>query len=208
MSFGKKLRELRKQKEMTGQELGNIVEVTRAAVTNWEAGVREPDSKTMIKIADFFNVSLDDLLDREHGAASKKRTVRIKVYGEIPAGIPLEAYEEILGWEEISEDMTKGDKEYVGLRISGDSMLPEYQDGDTIIVLLQEDCENGEHAVVFVDGDNATFKKVIKKDDGSLVLQALNALYEPLVFSKDDVKDLPVRILGIAVESRRKRNGR
>ena len=208
MSFGKKLRKLRTEKQMTGKELGNIVDVTKNAVSNWEVGNREPDTKTLIKIADFFNVSLDDLLEREHGSASKKRVVRIKVYGEIPAGIPLEAYQDILGWEEISEDMTKGDKEFIGLRISGDSMLPEYKDGDTIIVLLQGDCENGEHAVVFVDGDNATFKKVIKKEDGSIVLQALNTSYEPLVFTHKQVKELPVRILGIAVESRRKRNGR
>lgn len=59
--FGNRLKELRTEKDITGEDLGKILNVTKAAISNWESGNRSPDSNTVIKIADFFDVSLDYL---------------------------------------------------------------------------------------------------------------------------------------------------
>ena len=71
----------------------------------------------------------------------------VLVYGTIPAGIPMEMIEDIIDTEEIDADMLKGGKEYFGLKIKGNSMFPEYLDGDTIILEKMDDVENGSDAV-------------------------------------------------------------
>jgi hypothetical protein len=65
---------------------------------------------------------------------------RIPVLGSIPAGIPIELIEDVLDYEDISEEMLKGGKQYFARKVKGTSMWPKYLDGDTIIVLKQDDC--------------------------------------------------------------------
>ena len=55
---------LRVEKNMSQEELGNIVHVTQTAVSQWEKGRKSPDKETAIALADFFGVSLDFLLGR------------------------------------------------------------------------------------------------------------------------------------------------
>ena len=205
MSFGNVLRELRNKKESTGEELGKVFNVSKATISNWESGNRTPDNEMLIKIANYFDVSIDYLVDRTYKKGNETKAVRVNVYGTVPAGVPISAWEDIIDWEEIPQEMTRGGKEYIGLVVRGDSMEPDYLDGDVVLVLLQPDCETGDHCIVFVDGDNATFKKVVKKDSGILMLQALNTKYDPILFTPKEILDLPVRILGVVVELRRKK---
>ena len=123
--------------------------------------------------------------------------------GKVPAGIPIEAIEDILGYEEIPASMLKSGKNYFALKVEGDSMYPEYMSGDTIIIKQQEDCESGDDCIVMVNGDDATFKRVIKQEK-SIILKPLNNQYEPYVFSEYDIMTKPVKIIGIAIEVRRK----
>lgn len=129
---------------------------------------------------------------------------RIPVLGSIPAGIPIELIEDILDYEDISENMLKGGKEYFALKVKGSSMWPKYLDGDTIIVLKQDDCESGQDAVVMVNGNDGTFKRVIKKDNG-ITLEPINQQeYNSVSYSNEDIEKLPVKILGVVKEIRRK----
>lgn len=160
-------------------------------------------------IAKAMNLSIDELLkiiDDEQEFKMNEETPKniVLVYGTIPAGIPMEMIEDILDTEEISEDMLKGGKEYFGLRIKGDSMSPEYLDGDTIILEKAQDVENGQDAVVMINGDDGTFKRVFKNENG-IILQPLNNSYSPLVFNNEDIKNKPVKIIGKVVELRRKK---
>lgn len=126
------------------------------------------------------------------------------VYGTIPAGIPMECIEDIIDTEEISADMLKGGKQYFGLKIKGNSMEPDYLDGDVIIFQKQDDCENGDDCVVMVNGNDGTFKRVFKNENG-IILQPLNPTYSPMVYSNEEIEKLPVRILGVVEEIRRKK---
>ena len=141
--------------------------------------------------------------DKKSKIDSKPKGMRIPVLGSIPAGIPMEMIEDIVDWEDISEEMLKGGKQYFALKIKGDSMFPEYLNGDVIIVLKQDDCESGQDCVVAVNGDDATFKRVFKADNG-ITLQPLNNSYMPMFYSNDDVLNKPVKILGVVKEIRRK----
>ena len=131
----------------------------------------------------------------------RKTAIRIPVLGRVPAGIPLEAIEDIIDFEEIPADMVRGDSEYFGLRVSGDSMYPKYLEGDIIIVRRQDTCENGQDCVVYVNGYDATLKTVYLLDNGGIRLQPVNPQYAPKTYFRGDE---PVSIAGVVVELRRK----
>ena len=196
-----KLRELRRKKHLTQNELSKILKVSNGAIAMWETGRREPDANTIKVIADYFNVSIDYLLGNEEPKTHSM--VRIPVLGTIPAGIPLEAIEDILDYEDISPAMLTGGKQFFALRIQGRSMFPKYLEGDIVIFQKQDYCESGEDCAVYVNGYDATFKK-IKLNENGITLQPINSDYEPMFYNNEEIENLPVRIIGKAVEIRRK----
>jgi len=119
------------------------------------------------------------------------------------SGIPIEAIEEIFDYEEIPAKWMAGGKDYFALKIQGDSMNPKYLDGDIVIFLKSPDCENGSECAVIVNGDDATFKKIRKGRDG-IILMPINTEYEPNHYTNEQIESLPVTIIGIAKEIRRK----
>lgn len=200
-----RLKESRSSIGYSQQKLAEKIGVSRSTIAMWETGGSQPDNEALVKLSSVLDVSIDYLLGRTstpNGSESSSNSTRINVYGSVPAGIPIEAIEDVIDWEEIPSSMTVGGQEYIGLRVKGDSMYPKYMDGDTLIIQLQPDCESGQDAVVYINGYDATLKKVIKKQD-CIILQPLNPAYEPRVCSYND-EDEPVKILGIVVEIRRK----
>ena len=137
-----------------------------------------------------------------HTIPRRRTALRIPVLGSVPAGIPLEAIEDIVDWEEIPIEWTRGGKEFFSLRVKGDSMYPNYLEGDTIILKKADDCESGDVCVVYVNGNDATLKKVVKRQD-CIVLQPLNSAYDPKVYDYHDELN-PIQIAGVVVEIRRK----
>ncbi len=168
-----------------------------STVTDWINGNSYPNIGRIEILANYFNIEKSDLIEKR---TLKKN--RIPVLGKIPAGIPIEMIEEVIDYEEISEEMLKGDKEYFGLKVSGDSMTPKYLDGDVLIVQKTNDCESGQDCIVMVNGDDGTFKRVIKNKDG-IILQPLNPNYEIKFYSNDEIEKLPIKILGVVKEIRR-----
>lgn len=143
------------------------------------------------------------LIDNARYIKTTTKTIKIPVLGKVPAGIPIEAIQDILGYEEIPASMLKSGNNYFALKIDGDSMYPDYKTGDIIIIRQQNDCNSGDDCVVMVNGDDATFKRVIKQEK-SIILKPLNNNYEPYYFNENEILTKPVRIIGIAVEVRRK----
>lgn len=138
------------------------------------------------------------------GFSMERSVVQIKVYGTIPAGIPVEAIEDVVDTEEIPTAWLQGDREYFALRIKGDSMYPQYLEGDIVIFRKTSTCETGDDCVVYVNGQDATLKRIKRYEDGSLSLCPLNTSYSPCTFTAKQVQELPVTIGGVAVELRRK----
>lgn len=189
----------------TQLDLAEFMNVSQATVSNWCKGAKLPRMDKIDRICEFFNVSRSDLM--EDGSRTQSKTpeptsVRIPVLGSIPAGIPLEAVEDVVDWEDIPIEWTKGGKEFFSLKVKGDSMYPKFIEGDTIILRKQDDCENGDICAVYVNGYDATLKKVVKKQD-CIVLQPLNPAYDPKVYDYNDELN-PIQIAGVVVEIRRK----
>ncbi len=200
------LKEIRKRKGLTQLEVAEQLNLSVQAYSNYEIGRREPDFETLKKLADLFNVSIDYILGRNNAefVSLSRNVVKIPIYGEIPAGIPIEMIEDsfIEDYEEIDALLTRGGSVYFGLKVKGDSMFPEFRNGDTLILKQQDDCENGSFCAVSINHTECTFKKVIKKESG-LTLQPLNPNFEPMFFTNQEVIELPITILGVVKEVRR-----
>jgi repressor LexA len=180
MNFSTRLKFLRNEHGLTQKELSDKlsellpdgINISKSSISMWEIDERTPELETFELLADFFNVDMDYLkgksdIERKSSLyflsdTETRKTVRVNIYGKIPAGMPKEASEEIIGEEDIPKEWTKGGQEYIALKVTGDSMYPKYLNDDIIILRLQNDCESGQDAVVYVDGYDATLKTVIK----------------------------------------------
>lgn len=132
---------------------------------------------------------------------NKSNGVKIPILGRIPAGIPIEAVEEILDFEEITPELAKTGN-FFALKVQGDSMAPQILNGDVLIIKKQESAESGDVCVVFVNGDDATLKR-IQKDENGIALIPNNPSYGIRYFTNKEIETLPIRIVGKAIEVRR-----
>ncbi len=196
---------LRKQRGLSQAELANKLSVHQTLISQLERGAVVPSGATLVELAEFFHVSTDYILGREENNITPislgKEAIRVKVYPRVPAGVPLEVIDEVIDYEEVPAEWGKGGQKYFATVVKGDSMYPKYLDGDIIIVLQQPTCESGQDAVVYVNGYDATLKKVVFLDDGGIRLQPLNPAYNPRTYYPGDD---PIAIAGVVVEIRRK----
>ena len=156
------IRIMRERRGYTQDELAERTGISRISIARYEAGRVDPTAKALRRIADALDISADALLqgnvlDKPHVSPG---AVRVPVLGVIPAGIPIEAIEDIIDWEEIPQEWARGGREFFGLKISGDSMSPRYESGDVVIFRRTDVCENGQDCAVMVNSDDATFKRV------------------------------------------------
>ena len=129
---------------------------------------------------------------------------RIPVLGRVPAGIPIEAVTDIVEEIELSGHFAQDGQEYFGLLVMGDSMLPEYRDGDVVILRMQSTAETGDDVVAYIGLDDATLKRLTVTESG-IQLRPLNPAYAIRTFTNDEIRKLPVTIAGVVVEQRRLR---
>ena len=197
-TFSNSLVQLRNNRHITQEELAKALGVSRSTIGMYESGTREPNFETLEAIADYFNVSMGFLIGNDTSAYS----VKIPVLGRVAAGIPLEAVECVLDYEEIPAELARTG-EFFGLQIKGDSMSPRILEGDVVIVRKQETCATGDIAIVLVDGADATCKRVVFHESG-LSLIGLNPGFAPRFYTQQEIETLPVQIIGKVVELRGK----
>lgn len=224
MLLGDIIKQYRSEHKMSMQTFADLIHSSKSYISMIEKNYNpatgkpiNPSLETLKLISEAIHVDIDTLLkmlddnqeillnEKKYKEQFKNKSIatKIPVLGSIPAGVPIELIEDIIGYEDISEDMLKGGKEYFALKVKGSSMWPKYIDGDTIIVLKQDNCESGEDCIVMVNGNDGTFKRVIKKDTG-IILEPINQQeYNSVSYSNEDIEKLPVRILGVVKELRR-----
>lgn len=190
--------------------------ISKSAVSTWKNLGRTPKIDQLQKVADYFHLTVDQLLDENKNApvAKNRESADWKqrvgatpcdvaqvapLLGTVRAGLPMYAEENIEGYIPIRQ--TDGAK-YFWLNIRGDSMnAAGMNDGDQILVREQPEVENGEIAVVLVNGDEATVKTF--RQEGNLVIltpRSSNPVHQPQVY---DLKKTPVRVLGRVIECRK-----
>ena len=194
------LKVLRKKAAMTQAEIATRIGVDRSTYAKYENGQSEPNFEMTQKLASLFGVTVDFLIGNP--PAEGTSGVWVPVLGDVAAGVPIEAIENVVDYEEIDAALA-ATGEFFGLRVKGASMAPRILEGDVVIVRKQDDAETGDTAVVLVNGDSATVKKIKKMPDG-IQLIPTNPAYDPMYYTAAEVEALPVRILGRVIELRGK----
>lgn len=185
------------------KDVANAIGAKTTTFNMWCKGQAIPRSGMIQALADYFGILKGDLVDEKDFKSTNTKGVKIPVLGYVAAGIPIDAVEYIIDYEEIPDTMARTG-EFFGLQIKGDSMEPRICDGDVVIVKKQPTVSNGEIAIVLINGDEATCKKVEKIANGIMLVPFNNSKYQNMFFSVEDIETLPVTILGKVVELRAK----
>lgn len=202
--FAKNLKYYMGINKKTRVDVCRDLEIPYTTFTDWCNANIYPRIDKIELLANYFEIRKSDLVEDNTSRKNNTSSAIVLIYGTIPAGIPMECIEDVIDTEEISADMLRGGKQYFGLRVNGNSMYPDYQDGDTLIIEKTDDCESGDDCIVMVNGNDGTFKRVFKNENG-VILQPLNPEYQPLVYTNEQIESLPIKVLGVVVEFRRKK---
>ncbi len=185
-----KIKELRKAKNITQEKLSKILKIARSTLAMYEIEKSEPDQATLIKLADFFGVSIDYLLGREVSEEEKQISAiggfnipdkyLIAVVGQVVAGKPVESPENVESYVYIEQ---KNAQDYFALRVSGDSMIGAgILPNSLLIVHKQNTANNGDIVVASVDGESTV--KRYKENNGAVFLMPENPAYDPILITE------------------------
>lgn len=196
--LSKKLKQLRKGFKLTQEELAARFAVTQQAIAKWESGRALPAPEMISRIAGFFGVTTDYLLDMTDTFSALESVSSVRVIGTVKAGYNALALEEDFGsaYAEVPNA-----EEYRYLIVKGDSMAPYIRDGDLALVHLQASLKNGDLGVVLYGDGEATLKEY-RYSDGAVTLVPFNSAYETVTLSGHELERL--MIFGRVVETKTK----
>ena len=201
--IGKRIKEKREQQGITQEELAfRLGYKNKSTIAKIETGANDIVQSKVVEFAKALNTTVAFLMGWSDEHLYSTKGVKINVLGRVAAGIPIEAIEDIIDTEEISEEMAKTG-EFFGLQIHGDSMEPRMYENDVVIVRRQDDAESGDIVIAMINGNDATCKRLVKYA-GGISLVSLNSKYTPMMFSNQEILEKPVRIIGKVVELRGK----
>ena len=203
-SFSKRLKKSMDVLDIKASDLSARTGISKSTISRYLAGNYVPKQKYTEKLANALNVTTAWLISgADNTVGLHSIGVKIPVLGNVAAGVPLEAITDIEDYEEIQPQLAQCG-EFFALKIKGDSMSPRIQTGDIVIVKRQSDAENGDVAVVLVNGNEATVKEIRKTEDGITLIGWNPSIYTPKLYSKKEIKNLPISIIGKVVEIRAK----
>ena len=197
------------ERGITAYKLTSDLSFSSATITDWKKGKSKPGTDAVIKIAEYFDVSIEWLMTGKNQSnppsikhmeqsgldvrSADDTWVMMPIYGRVAAGYGAFAYEDFEGYEPIATSIIKGDMtEYFFLRVKGDSMEPEIHAGDLVLIHKQPNIDySGQIAVVILEDSEGTLKRVYKSDS-HIELRSINPNYETKVLI-----DTPINICGV-----------
>lgn len=206
------IKHLRQLKGMSQQSLADKVGIDRSTISRIENNEIETTIDNAIKISEVFDIPIGELITKNlqfdnAELIEDENVAYIPVLGVIKAGIPIEAQQDILEYVDIPKRWLQGGKTFYGLKISGDSMYPKYQTDDIVIFEKNEDMYQADNkdCAILINGFDATFKKLKINQNGiTLIPYNLDNSdgFETTYYDSEQVRTLPIRIIGIAREKR------
>lgn len=213
--LGQYLEDIRKSKGYSTYDVNKLTDISQSYISLIEKGKRKASAVILKTLAPIYSLDYLDLYEKagyidliEDEKKSKYKTdelgnpiVSVPLLGVVKAGYDYLAQENWIGTVDVDKKLANGN-ELFALKVKGDSMSPVLIENDIVIVKKQNDFETGDIVVAIVNGDEATIKKG-KKTDNSVRLQPLNPNYDPLIFTYDEMKTIPVSIIGIVKQLKR-----
>lgn len=197
-----RIKSAREDLKLTKRELAKRIGVHESSINKYEKGLVDIPLSKISELARVLKVTEAYLMGWEEKTPQTQQGLQIPVLGNVAAGIPISAVEDILDYEEVPQSW-ENQGEFFALRIKGESMQPKMDDGDVVIVRQQSDANSGDTVIVLVNGDDATCKKLQKTENG-IMLVSTNPNYLPMFFTNEEILTKPVVILGKVVELRSK----
>lgn len=196
------LKERRKQLKMTLEDVAKIVGVGRSTVRKWENGdIENIGRSNIVKLAEALRVSPYYIMGLEETDSHVVvPTINIPVVNSVSAGMPTYNESDVIDYIAVMNTSIKNDKEYFGLIVSGDSMDLEFKDGDIVVVEKDAQVENGEIAVVAVNGYDATVKRIKKDYEKNIIMlipESTNREHETQVYSMNDDVHIIGKVVGM-----------
>ena len=170
-------------------------------ITSWCKAEFYPRIDKIQLLANYFGIQKSDLVEHKKKSNANKQ---IPILGTVKAGYDWLTEENVIGYitdKDTVKDYQKNINEYFALKVIGDSMLPLLSEGDLVIVHDQDDVESGQTAVVLINGEEATVKKVIKTSEG-IELHAMNPYYPIRKYTFNDMRNVPIKIIGRVKEAK------
>ncbi len=179
------------------------LDIPYSTFTDWCNANIYPRIDKIEMLANYFDIKKSDLVENKEKLDMIGNPVTsIPILGIVKAGYDYLAQENWVGTIDVETSLVGNGKDYFALKVHGNSMSPALIEDDIVIIKKQNDFENGDIVVAIINGDEATIKKG-KKSDSSILLQPLNPSYEPLIFTYDEMKTIPVEIVGIVKQLKR-----
>lgn len=195
-----RIKKLREEFGYTQQDLANKLNGSKSVIGLYENEMRKPSLEILVKLSEIFDCSIDYILCKTDIKNAVINVARIPILGTVKAGYDWLAEENVVDYVTLKENIPNI-KEYYALKITGDSMLPLLSKGDLVIVHDQDDVESGQTAVILINGEEATVKKVVKTNEG-IELHSMNPYYPVKKFTYEDMKSIPVKIIGRVKEAK------
>ena len=192
--FAKNLKYYMELHNKSRNDIAKITNVPYSTVSSWCNALFYPRIDKIEMLANYFNILKSDLVE-DKDRKETNSNIKIPLLGIVKAGYDYLAEENIIDYVSVT-DSSLNNNDFFALRVKGNSMVPEIYENDIAIVKKQDDFENGDYVVALVNGDEATIKKGYKTDSG-LLLQPINQSVTPLIFDKETIKSMPVKIIGV-----------
>lgn len=207
MTTGERIKMLRKEHNLTQEELGAKIGVQKAAIQKYEKGtVKNIKRDSLIELAKCLDTTPEYLLGWDDEPSNFEMVddsdfVNIPIIGRVAAGVSCFADNNIVDYEPVHKSDISESEQYAFLRVVGDSMYPVFMEDDLVLVRCQSSVDSGSYAVVTIDGEDGVVKKVVYGKD-FIELQSINPMYPPRRFEGEDV--LRIRVFGLVKEIKRK----
>ena len=208
-----RIRMLRKQKRIGQVEFASLMGVSQPTVSDWENGRKFPASGKLVRLSEVLEAPIGYILgydqyDQYDGDAVPDRS-------EDKAGLPAEgaspssgapgpdprSYERIVyEKEDITPDIARIGEKFM-LRVFDNSMKPRILENDYVVVLRQDEVESGSLALISIGGSMLTIKR-LESERGGFLLSSSSPFFRPVFYSAEDIRRIPVRVIGKIVELR------
>ena len=221
------LKLLRKTKGVTQQQVADYLGINRVSYTDFENGKTNIKPVYLVKLAEYFKVSTDYILGKDDTPDPgwkvvqdpadprfspkvfpveplpdlDRETALIPILGSVRAGYDNYAEENLEGYMTIDERLKSMHPDAYVLNVKGDSMEPEIKHGDIVICAPDVEVRNNDVAIICVNGEVGTVKRIRFKDNG-LTLVPANPNYKEMHYSLEDIRSYPVSVQSKVIEVR------
>lgn len=205
--FNQQLKKAMEIRNITQAELCKRTGIPKSAMSQYISGAFRPKQTRTYLIAEALHVNIawlmgaDDIpMDSEDNtiiALPSDNIFMRPLYESVAAGFGAPAVNQIISYIPTYINNVSEKDKYIWVRVEGDSMFPKIENGDKILIRLQDSVDSGQIGVVLIDGEEAVVKK-INYGDNWIELESFNPYYPPRRFEGSDVQQ--IRVVGLVRE--------